>query len=141
MIEQIIERTNKHERTNGVNMKSKITNAIAVIEGRRIKKYSLGPSVLSMTVIRKHLIRTDARLFHKDVSGGEAILFTELESTQVYGAKDNYTDPDITIAMLDTAPTSTNRAVGHLGILIENPMVVVYVAVAAIVLLSGLGLV
>lgn len=116
-----------------------LRKSIAIIEGMRIKRYNLGSMVLPMTVVRKHLFRTDERYFYIDRTNGESILFTDLESTQAYGNGNEYIDPNDTLALLDTAPTSKNASVGHLSLLIENPMVLVYAAVAVVILLSAFG--
>lgn len=116
-----------------------IRKSIGIIEGVTIKRYNLGRMVLPMTVIRKRLFRTDEQNFYIDRTSGEGIMFTDLESTQAYGDGHNYTDPDRTFAELDVAPSESKNSVGHLGMIIQNPMVLVYAAVAVIILLSAVG--
>lgn len=115
--------------------------SIAIIEGRRIKKYRLGAVGLPLTVVRKHLYRTDDILFHKDLNSDESILFTELESTQAYGdgRPESVLDPDEAIAILDTSYSSGRKAVGFVNMIIANPMILIYGAVAVVVVLSVFG--
>lgn len=112
---------------------------IAIIEGKRIKKYRLGTVGLPLTVVRKHLYRTDDQLFHKDLESDEAILFTELESTQAYGDGETVIEPDDAIAILDTSYSSGKKSVGYISLIIANPMLLVYGAVAIVIVLSVLG--
>ena len=116
-----------------------IKKSIGIIEGMTIKRYNLGKMVLPMTVIRKHLFRTDERYFHHDRTTGESIMFVDLESTQAYGNGEDYINPDVTIAYLDIAPSGKNHTIGHLSMIMQNPMVMVYFAVAIVILLSVLG--
>lgn len=118
-----------------------IKKSIGIIEGMTIKRYNLGRMVLPMTVIRKHLFRTDERYFYIDRYTGESLMFTDLESTQAYGDGDTYIDPDDTLSFLDTAPSGKSAAIGFLPMIIKNPMVIIYGMVAVIVLLSVLGVI
>lgn len=104
-----------------------------------IKRYNLGKMVLPMTVIRKRLFRTDECNFFIDRTSGESIMFTDLESTQAYSNVKNYIDPDNTFEQLDVVPSQKNNSVGHLSMIIQNPMVLIYAAVAVIILLSAVG--
>lgn len=114
-------------------------NYIAIREGKSIKKYNLGKATLPMTIIRKHLFRTDLRLFHEIVGTDECIMFTELESTQAYGNGRDFVDPDDTIAFLDTAPTGKNSSVGFLGSFSANPMMFVYAAIGVVIIATMIG--
>lgn len=113
--------------------------SIGIIEGMTIKRYNLGKMVLPMTIIRKRLFRTDECNFWIDRTTGEGIMFTDLESTQAYGDGKNYIDPDNTLAQLDVVPSQKNNSVGHLSMIVQNPMVLVYAAVAVIILMSAFG--
>lgn len=112
---------------------------ICIIEGRRIKKYRLNAVGLPLTVVRKHLYRIDDRLFHKDLSSDESLLFTELESTQAYGDGQTVIKPDDSIALLDSSYSTGKKNISYISMLIANPMVLVYGAVAVVVLLSVFG--
>lgn len=112
---------------------------ICIIEGRRIKKYRLGAVGLPLTVVRKHLYRTDDKLFHRDLESEEALLFTELESTQAYGDGTEAIKPDDAIAILDTSYSSGKKSVGYISMIISNPMLLVYGAVAIVIILSVFG--
>lgn len=112
--------------------------SIGMIEGRSIKKYRLGKVTLPLTVIRKHLVRTDEAYFHRDCEGEESILFTEIGSTQFYGDGSKQVNPDDAIALLDTS-SNNKKNVGYLPMIINNPMVLVYGAVAIILVASIFG--
>lgn len=112
---------------------------ICIIEGRRIKKYRLGTVGLPLTVVRKHLYRTDDRLFHKDLESEEELLFTELESTQAYGDGTLVMQPDDAIAILDTSYSSGKKSVGFVNQIIANPMLLIYGAIAIVVVASIFG--
>lgn len=115
---------------------------ICIIEGRRIKKYRLGAIGLPLTVVRKHLYRTDDELFHLDMESEECLLFTELESTQALGDGTKYVKPDDAIAILDTSYSSGKKGgVGYISMLINNPMLLIYGVVAIIILGSVLGVI
>lgn len=77
---------------------------IAIVEGRSIKLYNLSKITSPMVVIRNHLHRVDEHLFYLEKGSNRAIVFTELESTQVYSDGNTYVDPDEAIAIFDTAP-------------------------------------
>lgn len=113
--------------------------SICVIEGRRVKKYRLGAITLPLTVVRKHLYPTNDKYFHRDMESEQAILLVELESTQPYGDGTMTFDPDEAIAILDTSYSSGKKGVGFISLVINNPMVLVYGAVAVVVLLTVLG--
>lgn len=114
-------------------------NYIALKTGKTIKKYNVGKALLPMTIIRKHLYRTDLKNFHEIIGTADNIMFTDLESTQYYGDGLDYVDPDDTIAMLDTAPTSNNNSVGIISMFVGNPMVFVYAAIAIVILVTVVG--
>lgn len=113
--------------------------SICVIEGRRIKKYRLGAITLPLTVVRKHLYPTDDKFFHRDQESEEALLLIELEATQPYGDGTMTFKPDDGIAILDTSYSTGKKGVGFISLIFNNPMVLVYGAVAIIVLLTALG--
>jgi len=81
---------------------------IAIIEGRRIKKFNLSKITLPLTVIRQHLYPTNDRFFHLEKGGDQAIEFTELENPEVYGSGE-FENPDEIIAVLDTAPSMKGK--------------------------------
>lgn len=90
-----------------------------------------------MTIVREHLYRTDDRLFHHVKDSGEAIEFTELESTQVYG-DGTFLNPDDTIAMLRIAQHNHKKVMKLGGLLDGDPMKYIYIVVAIVILLSVL---
>ena len=113
--------------------------AICIIEGNQIKKYRLGKVCLPLTVVRKHLYRTDDRFFHCDKESDECLLFVDLESTQVYGDGIEAVDPDDAIAMLDSSAGGGKKNVGFISLFMNNPMVFVYFAIGVVIILSAFG--
>lgn len=112
---------------------------IGIRDGRSIKKYNLSKVIAPMTTIGGHLYRLDAVMFHTDKGSGDAIQFTDLESTQFYGDGNVYIDPNDTMAMLDTVPNGTKKVYRWNKLTAGNGMVYVYMAVAVIMVLSFIG--
>ena len=112
---------------------------IAIRDGRSIKKYNLSKVIAPMTTIGGHLHRLDAVMFYNDKGSGDAIQFTDLESTQFYGDGNIYIDPNDTMAMLDTVPNGTKKVYRWNKLTAGNGMVFVYMAVAVIMVLSFIG--
>lgn len=112
---------------------------IAIRDGRSIKKYNLSKVIAPMTTIGGHLYRLDAVTFHMDKGSGDAIQFTDLESTQFYGDGNIYIDPNDTMAMLDTVPNGTKKVYRWNKLTAGNGMVYVYMAIAVIMVLSFIG--
>ena len=112
---------------------------IAIKDGRSIKKYNLSKVIAPMTTIGGHLYRLDSVMFHTDKGSGDAIQFTDLESTQFYGDGNVYIDPNDTMAMLDTVPNGTKKVYRWNKLTAGNGMVYVYMAVAVIMVLSFIG--
>ena len=111
--------------------------AICIIEGGHIKKYRLGKVCLPLTVVRKHLYRTDDRFFHCNMETDECLLITDLESTQVYGDGKETIDPDDAIAILDTS-NGSKKNIGFVNSFIQNPMLFVYFGIGVVVIISAL---
>ena len=112
---------------------------LAIIEGRSIKKYNLSKIISPMTVVRKHLYRTDEQLFHLEKGGGDAIEFVDLESTQAYGDGMTYSDPDETIAVLDTAPNLKGKVAVWNKLTDGGGMQIMYIAFALIAVIFVIG--
>lgn len=113
---------------------------LAIIEGRGIKKYNLSKINAPMTIVRKHLYRTDEHLFHLDKGGEVAIEFVELESTQVFGDGKTYVDPDETIAILDTAPNLKKKVAVWNRLTDGGGMPFIYVALGIIMMVYVVGM-
>lgn len=113
--------------------------SIAIKEGGRIKKYRLGKVSLPLTVVNKHLYPSDDRFFHRDVESDNNLLFLDVESVQPYGDGSMQYDPDVGIALMDTDASGGKKNVGYLPMIVNNPMVLVYGAVAVVIIASVFG--
>ena len=92
-----------------------------------------------MTDIANHLYRLDEIMFHVDKGTGDAIMFTDLESTQFYGDGKTYIDPNVTIAMMDTSPSGAKKVYRWNKLTSGNGMTYVYMAIAVIMVISFIG--
>lgn len=112
--------------------------SICIKEGRRIKKYRLGSVIMPLTIVRKHLYPTYENLFYNDRDSDESLIFTDLESSQIYSDGNLFLDPDDAIAILDTMNNSRDK-IGFAGTMINNPMVFVYAGLGIVIVLTALG--
>lgn len=115
---------------------------VAIRDGRSIKKYNISKITNPMTIIRNHLYRLDEQMFHLDRGSGDAIMFTDLDSTQFYGDGKVYIDPNETMAILDTAPDGAKKEVKRWNNLTDGGgMTYIYMAVGLVIVLSAIGLI
>lgn len=113
---------------------------IAIKEGRTIKKYNLSKIATPMVMIRDHLYTLHEFEFHLDKGCGDAIKFTDLESTQYYGDAERYINPDETIAVLDTAPNLKQKVKVWNRLTDGGGMTVIYAALGIIMVIYVIGM-
>lgn len=116
-----------------------MTKSIAIIEGRTIRRHTISKWGRPMCVIDRRLYRTDDDLFLVDRRSADAMIVYDVDGTQPYGVGD-VVENDVTMAMIDIA--RSGKKGGQVTIiheLIANPMVLIYGAIAGIILLSVAG--